>query len=99
MSYELSHIKLDIGGPKGNVGRVIALTSDLVKQVEGREAVEKYQAGCRGEMVRKLGGSWNYNDVLRFVVKKTGIILVSDRELSGVDPDIYVIENKDKIYL
>ena len=99
MSYKLSHIKLDIAGPKGNVFVVIALTSDLVKQIEGHDAVEQYQAGCRGEMVTKLGGSWNYNDLLRFVVNKTGITLVSDREIPSVDSDLYVIEKKDQIYL
>lgn len=99
MSYELSHIKLDIGGPKGNAFVVIALTSDLVKQIEGPEAVEQYQAGCRGEMVTKLGGKWSYNDLLTFVVNKTGITLVADRELPGVDLSIYLIESKDEIYL
>ena len=99
MSYKLSHIKLDIGGPKGNAFVVIALTSDLVKQIEGSEAVEKYQAECRGEMVTKLGGKWRYNDLLTFVVKKTGITLIADRALPGVDPSLYLIENKDEIYL
>lgn len=99
MSYRLSHIKLDIGGPKGNAFVVIALTSDLVKQIEGFEAVKKYTAECRGEMVTKLGGSWDYNDLLRFVVKKTGITLVAEHELPSVDSDLYVIEKKDEIYL
>ena len=99
MSYKLSHIKLDISGEKGNALVVIALTSDLVKQLEGRDAAEKYQAGCRGELVSKLGGNWLYNDLLRFVINKTGITLVSDRELPSVDSDLYTIEKKDQIYL
>lgn len=88
-SYRLKDRKLDISGPKGNAFIVMGVATEFVKQVEGIEVSRRF--------FRYLRESSDYNELLRRVIRKTGITLVSPYELRGIDPDLYEIEESDYI--
>jgi hypothetical protein len=100
IQHDLSHIKLDIGGPKGNVYYVLGACKNLITKLEGHEAGDSFIDMATGTPWKELGGeSWNYNDVLRYIKDKLGITFVSRHELSGVDEDLYVLSDELNVWL
>lgn len=93
MSYGLSHLKLDLSGPDGNVYVVVAKCAKLVKKIEGPDEAKNFSVLAIGEPARELGQDWTYEDVLVYCKKKTGITFVSDRKLD-IDPELYEIEER-----
>ena len=74
IQHDLSHLKLDIGGPKGNVYYILGTCKKLVEKLEGFEAGESFIDMPTGTPWKELGGeSWNYNDVLRYIKDKLNI--------------------------
>ena len=98
MSYGLNHLKIDIGGPDGNTFFLLAKVCSVIRQVEGKEEASKFRKLCMGQGMSKLGFEWGYEDILRAIIDKTGITLVSDRELP-IDPSLYTIEEINATYL
>jgi len=85
MSYDLGNKKLDISGPKGSVFAVIGIAKSLVNMVEGASAGKEWIDSL--DLSNML-----YEDVLREVIAKTGISLVSPHDL-GIPEDLYTIES------
>ena len=100
IQHDLSHIKLDIGGQKGNVYYVLGACKNLITKLEGHEAGDSFIDMATGTPWKELGGeSWNYNDVLRYIKDKLGITFVSRHELSGVDEDLYELSDELNVWL
>tara|TARA_B100001179_G_C18493250_1_gene360939 strand:+ start:330 stop:635 length:306 start_codon:yes stop_codon:yes gene_type:complete len=100
IQHDLSHIKLDIGGPKGNVYYVLGACKNLITKLEGHEAGDSFIDMATGTPWKELGGeSWNYNDVLRYIKDKLGITFVSRHKLSGVDKDLYELSDELNVWL
>ena len=99
IQHDLSHLKLDIGGPKGNVYYVLGTCKKLVAKLEGFEAGESFIDMATGIPWKELGGeSWNYNDVLRYIKEKLNITFVSRHELD-IDDDLYEVSDEPNVWL
>ena len=100
IQHDLSHLKLDIGGSKGNVYYVLGTCKKLVEKIEGYEAGDSFIDMATGTPWKELGGeSWNYNDVLRYIKDKLNITFVSRHELSGVDKDLNEVSSEQLQWL
>ena len=100
IQHNLSHLKLDIGGSKGNVYYVLGTCKNLVAKLEGYEAGDSFIDMATGTPWKELGGeSWNYNDVLRYIKDKLNITFVSRLKLSGVDEDLYEVSSEQLQWL
>ena len=83
MGYHLEHKKLDISGPKGNVFAILGIARKIVNMVESVEAGKEWIDSV-------IESSNDYEEILREVIKKTGITLVSPHPLP-IDPELYTI--------
>ena len=100
IQHDLSHLKLDIGGSKGNVYYVLGTCKKLVEKIEGYEAGNSFIDMATGTPWKELGGeSWNYNDVLRYIKDKLNITFVSSHKLSGEDKDLYEVSGEPNVWL
>jgi len=99
MQYDLSHLKLDIGGSKGNVYYILGTCKNLVTKLEGHEAGDSFIDMATGTPWKELGGeSWNYNDVLRYIKEKLNITFVSRHKLD-IDDDLYEVSDEPNVWL
>ena len=99
MQYDLSHLKLDIGGSKGNVYYILGTCKNLVTKLEGYEAGDSFIDMATGTPWKELGGeSWNYNDVLRYIKEKLNITFVSRHKLD-IDDDLYEVSDEHNVWL
>jgi len=96
-SYGLSHFKLNLSGPSGNVFYVTGAVERIVRKVEGYEASKHFAEMAMGTACNKLGfnNCHDYNTILRYCKEKTGITFVADSKLDGVDEDLYEVRESD----
>ena len=92
-SYGLSHVKLDLSGPKGNVFYVLGAIEKLVQQVEGYDAAKGFAEMAMGTACNAIGFNvhHDYNTILRYCKEKTGITFVANQKLD-VDDDLYELK-------
>jgi hypothetical protein len=101
-SYGLTHIKLDLSGPKGNVYYVLGAIQKLVQQVEGHTAANGFAEMAMGTAVNKLGfeNHNDYNTILRYCKEKTGITFVANNKIGELDDDLYEVKKRtDDVWL
>ena len=101
-SYGLSHIKLDLSGPKGNVFYVLGAIENLVQQVEGYDAAKGFAEMAMGTACNAIGFNVHndYNTILRYCKEKTGITFVANSKIGELDDDLYEVKKPtDEVWL
>jgi len=101
-SYGLSHIKLDLSGPKGNVFYVLGAIEKLVQQVEGSAAAKGFGEMAMGTAVNKLGFNvqHDYNTISRYCKEKTGVTFMANSKIGELDDDLYEVKKlTDEVWL
>ena len=101
-SYGLSHVKLDLSGPKGNVFYVLGAIEKLVQQVEGYDAAKGFAEMAMGTACNAIGFNvhHDYNTILRYCKEKTGITFVANSKIGELDDDLYEVKKRtDDVWL
>lgn len=91
MRWDLEGLRIDIGGPDGNVFVVLGKMQAYIRRNYSAEAASTFRAVVTGQNMEQLGIEWTYNDVLEHCIDLTNIEFVSQHDLQSVEKKLYTI--------